>query len=263
MIFFFVLPIFIFSTQRKYPQNIYSSKNPKLNIKCIGNNSIINDLGKCECKSSFPFGDPNSTLGCWNCDPACVPNAVCYQPNKCKCLPGFFKFGINNKSCRHPIPELLLANPQVGPTTGGTKVVLKIKTPPGYKIIQAFCRFGPFSVPAKFTNDTMLICSSPICKKGKVPLAVSFDSSRWSEQIFFFKYYHTRYSAYNIILLFILILILLLILIIIIWLLKSRKEFLAQSEEMLPLNQWHMNQEQGPITEEKGFWDFMKNIVLN
>ena len=260
---FFTLPIIILSLSNNSSINKIIPNVKRQNIKCTGNNSFVNDDGKCECKNNFPFGDPNTELGCWNCDPACDSNAICYQQDKCKCLPGFYRFGTNNKLCRRPIPELLTAEPQTGPTSGGTKVILQIKSPTNHSITRAFCRFGPFSVPAKFTNNTIFICVSPFCKKGKMPLAVSFDSSNWSEQKIFFDYYSDQFSAYNCILFSILILIISMILIIIIWFLKSNKDFLFQSEETLPLNQWHMNQEQGNATEEKGFLDFMKNIVFS
>lgn len=239
-----------------------ASKNYTYRIRCIGNNSFINEDGKCECKSEFPFGEPNSTEGCWNCDPMCDFNSICYKSNKCKCLPGFYKFGSHNDSCRLPIPELLKINPETGPTSGGSKIFLEIKSPPKHKVVKAFCRFGPIFVPAKFSNDTLFICISPNNRRGKVPLSISYDSVRWSEKQFFFRYYNEGYSAYHCILLIILILIISLLAVIIFWYFRSQKEFLTQSEEMLPLNQWHINQGLESITQEKGFLDFVKNIAI-
>lgn len=261
--FFLVLPILILPLQKKSTSDNFKSSDDVDDIKCIGNNTFVTIIGKCRCKKNFPFGDPNSERGCWNCNPPCGSNSICYEANKCKCLPGFYKYKANSESCRLPIPEILSADPQNGPTSGGTKVVLEIKSPLDHKITDAFCRFGPFSVRAEISNNSSIICISPFCKKGKMPLAVSFDSSRWSEEKFFFSYYSDQISAYNCILLFTSIFIFSLIGILIIWFLKSNKEFLAQSEETLPLNQWHMNQGQEIAADEKGFLDFMKNIVFN
>ncbi|OHT09827.1 hypothetical protein TRFO_21106 [Tritrichomonas foetus] len=230
-------------------------------VECAGKNTFVNRLGKCECLSKFPYGNPDSETGCWGCSPPCDSNAECFSSNQCRCLPGFLGDGVD--LCEKPIPELLFVEPLNDSINGGNDIFFTIKSPPEYNITQAFCRFGPISVPATFSNTSLFICKSPKNKPGNFKVAASFDSSKWSTENIIFVYYDTGINTFSYTISFVLILMISMILIVLLWYYNKRQEPYDQAEEMLPLNKWHMNQEQVVAVEEKTFWDFLVNIFIS
>ena len=230
--------------------------------KCPNPGTFVNGTGGCECSAETPFGDPYSTIGCWNCNPQCDLNAQCVAKNKCICNEGFIGDGID--FCEKPVPKLLKTTPKEGTVLGGTVVDFIISVDAvNYTVVKAYCRFGPVITDAIQINTTNIKCLTPQSREGTVLASVSFDAVKWSTQKSEFTY--KKYETSNFVVFFYSFLILMLSLIATMsaWIMHKKKQFGENPDEILPLNKWHMNAPRiNPQTEKSGL-DFIWNIMID
>lgn len=152
---------------------------------CEAPNTVKSQSGSCVCMDGFPYGDPNSSNGCWKCDSACGRNAACQYPGVCKCNPFYVGDGF---SCQLDLPEIVDFSPESGPGTGGTNVTIHYKFSRTL-VSQGYCRFGRYSVIGTVDTDKhSLVCLSPPGASHVHPLSISFDGIAWSKDNTFFKY---------------------------------------------------------------------------
>jgi len=163
------------------PQNI------KANVNCTGQNTIKNAMGKCECLPGYPHGNASSAAGCWKCQKICHSYANCSFPGICVCNDGYQGDGITK--CKPILPHITKVNPSEG--YSGTVVNVSFENIGNYSLERAFCRFGALIIETSYVRKGYLLCSAPFRSKSiTVPLAISFDAIKWSNEDVVFQYMH-------------------------------------------------------------------------
>jgi hypothetical protein len=156
---------------------------------CPGPNSFRNIYGYCDCVDDFPYGEPDTALGCWKCEPFCHGFATCKHPGICECEPHYRGNGIDK--CEPILPQILSIAPIEGfsdvPTRVNVSYLFEGQHDARLKLV-AYCRFGLIPVTAERVTDTMIQCVAPARPPQQVIVAISFDSTHWSREHFPFSY---------------------------------------------------------------------------
>ena len=206
------------------------------------------------CPSELPFGDP--ATGCWNCNPPCDVDGVCVSMDRCVCKEGYIGDGYD--SCIVPIPKITSFGPKKSSTHGRVHVKFSVKHPEKFNVTQGYCRFGPIITKAAVTgSDGKFECVTPESLPGEQPVAVSYNLIKWSEERLFIKYISTDASsgsrAYKV---FLYSLVLTVAAVVVMWILLRN-----DTDEMMPLNRWHLNQEISTMNKDKGFTEFVISLL--
>ena len=215
----FLILIYNYLNKQIYINNAYLIKK-----KCFGPNTFINGTGGCECLGQYPFGDPDTQEGCWNCDPPCDINAKCISKDKCICNDGFIGDGLD--ICEKPIPILKKFHPKFGLIKGGEKIIFEIISPENYIVQKAYCRFGPVIIDSIKFNSSYIECITRKNKPGFVPLSVSFDPNLWSHEKFLFEFKNNNYNQFKIFILILIISFSLILLLLFIFFYKKKKNLI-------------------------------------
>ena len=247
-------------------QNFQNSQQkpfpPPKRTSCPGPGTFVNGTGGCECSAETPFGDPESAVGCWSCNPQCDLNAQCVGPNKCICNEGYIGDGID--FCEKPVPILKRISPKEGPADGGTPIELSISVnATNYTVTKAFCRFGPIIVNAVQMNSSLIKCITTKEKPGNVQVSVGFDAIRWSNQQFTYVFQQNSTPPNEVFFYCFLALTVILLISISAWYYTKQSKFGENQDEILPLNKWHMNAPRINPQTEKTWMDFVWNIALD
>lgn len=195
---------FLFAIQLK------SETQNNENEPCIGPNTFKNKDGECECTKDFPYGDPDSIEGCFNCNISCHKNAFCGGMNKCVCNPSFNGDGIN--SCIPIFPLPINVNPNSGSFHGHYLVNVTLEKEVHSSII--YCRFGNIIVAGKMLSKTIVSCLAPSGYLGKIELRVSNNPNDWNLPGISFEYKFNALSEYGILTVEIIIIVIILIMVI-------------------------------------------------
>ena len=157
---------------------------------CIGNNTKMNWRGQCVCVNDFPFGDPESEYGCFNCNDICHIHANCVYPGICQCMKPYKGDGMLN--CSVELPHIISVSPSIGSTDGGTNVSIQFSYRESLENKTGYCKFGPLTVKAEaIVNDT-IICITPPHQRAFAFLSISFDTIAWSKDKVFFSFKNTE-----------------------------------------------------------------------
>ena len=172
---FFSLILYKEGKRRKRAQEIEA---PLVLEKCPGQNTNRIPIGTCECKSGYPFGDPNDEKGCWRCADKCALNAECVYPGICTCPEGYF--GDGKTKCELITPKIISYYPRQG--TSDTIVNISYTYENSSKFTSAFCKFGSIPVSTTEFTSSYMLCKAPTRKPEIVSLSISFDTVQWSKE---------------------------------------------------------------------------------
>jgi hypothetical protein len=143
---------------------------------CPGNHTILDSNGECACEGGYPFGDPDSDLGCFNCSKTCPPNSICIRMEICECRPGFSDAGAGKCIPFFPLPVLI--TPSSGSCKGGYTVNVTLESETSSKTV--FCRFGHVIVVGVLKDGSTIECIAPAGPIGGVELRVSSNREDWN-----------------------------------------------------------------------------------
>lgn len=229
---------------------------------CRGKHIIITTNRQCKCMEQYPFGDPYSDEGCFSCNPVCHPDALCVSPDKCKCKAGFLGDGVYN--CTKPIPELLSMDRQTCIAGGEDLLLLKVGSPENFTPPTAFCNFGPRIVEAVTFNASYFACKCPDMLPAETHARVSYDGDLWSLESIPISINAPSFSSYDAFCISLCCIFFATAAILVVSIVRRRKSGqLAQMEDALPLNRWHMHQAQHEMMKETNFFAFLINILFN
>jgi len=143
---------------------------------CPGPNSYLDSNSVCRCAEGFPFGDPDSLEGCFNCINKCHLNGQCVAKNVCKCIPGYIGDGFLKCFPRFPLP--IYSFPNQSSISGGNLISIILSNITNVK--SPYCRFGDLIVSGNLLNETTIQCLNPSSNPGRIELRVSDDSNDWN-----------------------------------------------------------------------------------
>ncbi|EAY08702.1 hypothetical protein TVAG_079620 [Trichomonas vaginalis G3] len=179
----FLFSKFLSAENEKIP--LHANPNlPKLWHKrefdeCDGINTIIVNK-TCQCMPGFPFGDPNSTQGCYKCNDQCNKFAICAFPGRCVCKNGYIGDGV--KECIVPVPRLDSSNTSYIFTRGGQNTTILTIPYKNFHPDKAYCKFDDQIVKAHTVTNTTIICSSPPIHEGIIKVFASYDNVTWTDE---------------------------------------------------------------------------------
>jgi hypothetical protein len=155
---------------------------------CLGLHSFRNSDGLCECEADYPFGEPGSILGCFNCAESCHPFGACVHPGKCECQSRYSGDGIT--SCERIYPELRALAPSAGFIDENTRVNISYHYPVKSWLDRwnPECRFGDAVVGGVADSEELLHCTAPANPPGEVEVAIAFGDGFWSREAATFVY---------------------------------------------------------------------------
>lgn len=220
----FFIAFYLFVIQSKAKMPIVDGE------PCLGPNTIKKN-GECECTNDFPFGDPDSSEGCFNCNVTCLKNAFCAAMNKCMCNPSFIGDGIN--SCIPLFPLPIKVNPNAGSFHGHYMVNVTLENEANASTV--YCRFGNIIVAGKMLNKTIISCLAPSGFLGKIELRVSNNPNDWNLPGIPFEYKFNAFSEYGIITAEIIVLVIILIIVLISILFFREKNSSTNHDDLQPL----------------------------
>ena len=236
--------------------------NKKQNI-CKGPNSKIDINGNCVCRKAFPFGDPTSEEGCYGCSISCHHNAECVKQDVCVCKKNYIGDGVND--CSRPMIKIKKYYPDRCDDESN-KIYFDIEKSVNFVPDEVFCRFGSYVSEGTMINSTMVRCMCPDLRSGIVIGGVSYDKEQWSlpKALIEFQQQENDDQFFFSLFFFLMLLILALIYVLsLIWLRHRTGQFRSDSEEVLPLNKWHMYQIQQDVGEENSIIDFIQHIITS
>ena len=143
--------------------------------RCIGNHTVRSSSGECECEPGFPFGDPDSEIGCFRCVKPCSDGSICVKMDVCACKPGYQQVG---PRCVPHFPLPSNVSPSGGVFSGGYPVLVRLSAPSN--VSQVFCRFGDVIVAGRMRNNLTIQCNAPAGRPGACELRVSSDANNWN-----------------------------------------------------------------------------------
>lgn len=156
-------------------------------IQCKGPNTRLDISNNCVCIDGFPFGNPNSSEGCFKCDQRCHSNSICKYPGKCVCISPYYGDGVSN--CIICRPHLYFVSPNSGPARGGTTIQIQYDCPESKNVPDvAYCKFGSQIEKSLSVTNSTIICLTPKHASIPTPISISFDSVTWSKENVFFNF---------------------------------------------------------------------------
>jgi hypothetical protein len=169
---------------------LFGRNAARVKRKCHGNHTFADSAGECACRDGFPLGDPDSRLGCFNCQNLCSTNSTCVRMDVCECRPGFSR--IQNGNCMPIFPLPVLITPQSGSYKGGYNINITIESETDSKTV--FCRFPDHIVPGFLNSRSTIGCIVPPGAVGRIEIRVSSDANDWSLPGIGFQYVTGRFD---------------------------------------------------------------------
>jgi hypothetical protein len=152
--------------------------------RCPGDHTIVDSHGDCVCAPGYPFGDPDSHLGCFNCSTPCQENALCVSSVVCECRPGF---SLDRRGeCVPFFPLPVTITPSSGSHKGGYKVDITLQSATNSTTV--FCRFGNIIIAGFLRDRQTIACLAPAGDVGDIELRVSDDANDWNLPGIAFRY---------------------------------------------------------------------------
>ena len=219
----FLICFLLFHSQTKESEESYD---------CPGNNTFIDSDGLCACLPGFPFGDPYSETGCFNCNKTCHLYGECIETNICACKPGYVGNGESHCEPRFPLPISL--TPSNCSINGGTKILIELENETS-NIENIFCKFGTTMVLGYMVTNKTLICIAPVGETGKIEVKVSDDSNDWNLPGIYFQYLQNDQIYIDYLITAVACFVIILIVVLTIYILNQDSNLPVVSDEDMPL----------------------------
>lgn len=126
----------------------------------------------CLCDEGYPYGNPNSKKGCYNCTEECSKWGFCEYPGFCRCIDGD---NGNGTYCWNNKPEIKSFT-KMDETTMRVGIVFKSDS----LITGGFCKYGTTVVSALIADTEKFICPIPFPLTERIRVQVSMDGETWS-----------------------------------------------------------------------------------
>lgn len=128
--------------------------------------------GRCKCIEGYDHGNPRSVQGCYKCE-GCSQYSTCQYPGTCQC---YYGYEGNGSFCR----QLRVSVRSVSEETNNRVKVSLVFESDG-DLDSGFCRFGGITSRAIEATRSYFICEIPPNLPNHVPIQVSIDAEKWSD----------------------------------------------------------------------------------